>query len=304
MPFRLALLVAGASLAAGAIAQIAPGGVYSQAPKPPFATVEAAARGRTVISDGERALATIQVQNMMSRHEFYHAAGMNLEEVDALWVDRHGGNAATATFASPAWVMNGVETVRRAYGEENQRNREKAIKAIAALDPKVKDDPGFLGAGHEWVMHPSTTAVIEVAGDGKTAKGVWYSPGLGIMASTDGGRIGAGGHLFWEKYGGDFIKENGVWKIWHLQMAYDFVPDLPREMTNPTLASYGAKADIAPAAAKREAGEEMSGAMPPGFTKPAFSYPNYSPSRPGIIYPRLPEPYYTFAETFSYCNCR
>jgi hypothetical protein len=53
----------------------------------------------------------------------------------------------------------------------------------------------------------------------------------------------------------------------------------------------------------REAGERMGGAMPPGFQQPVYSYPSWSPKRAGLIYPRLPEPYYTFSETFSYCNC-
>ena len=52
----------------------------------------------------------------------------------------------------------------------------------------------------------------------------------------------------------------------------------------------------------REAGER-SDAMPAGFTKPLYSYPAYTPRRPGIIYPQLPQPYYTFSETFNYCNC-
>jgi hypothetical protein len=47
----------------------------------------------------------------------------------------------------------------------------------------------------------------------------------------------------------------------------------------------------------------MAQSLPPGFRKPTYSYPIWNPLRPGLIYPRLPEPYYTFSETFSYCNC-
>ncbi|ACM31326.1 nuclear transport factor 2 family protein [Agrobacterium rhizogenes] len=261
-------------------------------------------QSRLIIPAGERALAMWEVQNLMSRHEYYHAAGMNLEEVDALWVARHGPNATTATFASPVWVMNGIETIRRAYGEENQRNREKALKALAGIDLKIKDVPENYGAGHEWAMHTSTTPVIEVAGDGETAKGVWYSPGLGLETKFKGGKIGLNASMFWEKYAGDFINEDGVWKIWHLQMAYDLVPGLPQEMVDPIMLALGDMADTGPVEAAREAGERMSGALPPGFSQPVYSYPVYSPQRPGIMYPRLPEPYYTFSETFSYCNSR
>lgn len=252
------------------------------------------------ISNADRALAMLQVQNTMSRHAYYHATGDNLAEIDALWVDRNGANARTATFASPMWVMNGLEVVRRAYGEENQKRRADALTALAAVDPGVKDIPANLGAGHEWAMHTNTTPVIEVAGDGNTAKGVWYSPGMGLFTKIENGKAVVGGVFFWEKYGGDFIRENGVWKIWHLQMAYDFTPGLPREWTDPLAARSGISVTMGPGgAAPKEAGERMTD-MPPGFTKPKYSYPNFSPGRPGIIYPPLPVPYSTFSETFSY----
>ncbi|MFT4089447.1 MAG: nuclear transport factor 2 family protein [Asticcacaulis sp.] len=261
---------------------------------------------RVEISEGERAYAALQVQNVMSKHAYYHAAGMNLEEVDALWVSRNGKYASTATFASPMWVMNGLEVVRGAYGEENQRNREKALKALSATDPSVKDIPANYGAGHEWAMHTNTTAIIEVAGDGKTAKGVWYSPGIGLFTRIEDGRARAGGTFFWEKYAGDFVKENGVWKIWHLQMAYDFVPSLPEDWTDPLSLKPGEtlppKGERKPQETLVQAGERIT-ELPPGFLKPKYSYPLFTPERPGIIYPQLPEPYYTFKETFSYCNC-
>jgi hypothetical protein len=47
----------------------------------------------------------------------------------------------------------------------------------------------------------------------------------------------------------------------------------------------------------------MNGALPPGFSKPRYSYPAYSPQRPGIVYPQLPRPYQTWGETFNNCNC-
>jgi len=261
------------------------------------------AHGRPMIPDGRRALDTWAIQNTMSRHEFYHAAIRNLEEIDTFWVSRTGPFARSATFSSPGWVMNGIETVRRAYGQRSHSDAELALDAIRKVDPSITAED--YGAGSEWVMHTSTTPIIEIAGDGKTAKGVWYSPGIGLMGRTDNSKIGVTGTLFYEKYGGDFVKENGVWKIWHLQMAYDFTPSLPQEMVDAILASLGNMAAPAADATRspgREAGER-SAAMPEGFSKPIYSYPGYSPRRHSVIYPQLPQPYYTFSETFNYCNC-
>jgi len=263
----------------------------------------AVASERPTITKGEHAYIALQVQNTMSKHAYYHAAGMNLEEVDTLWVKRDGDLAESATFASPMWVMAGVETVRNAYGLENQKNRENALKAIQKIYPDLDFTEANLGAGHEWAMHTNTTPIIEVAGDGKTAKGVWYSPGVGLMAKIVGDDAQVGSVFFWEKYAADFALEDGKWKIWHLQMAYDFTPGFPSEMTDRFAKIVGEKdVEEGPGGPMREAGEREGG-LPPGFQKPAYSYPIYEPGRPGLIYPRLPEPYYTFAETFSYCNC-
>lgn len=268
------------------------------------AAVHATPPARPVISDGERAAATWAIQNIMSRHEFMHAAGRNLEEIDSMWVAKEGKFAATATFASPAWVMYGLDTIRRAYGMKSRDDAEAGLAKLAAIDSSVKKAPENYGAGAEWVMHTSTTPVIEIAGDGKSAQGAWYSPGIGVMPVFQDGKIHLQSMLFYEKYGGDFVKENGIWKIWHLQMAYDFVPGLPDSMLaqlNEQLGALALREPLKPIGG--EAGERMGGELPPGFRKPLYSYPAYSPRRASVIWPHLPKPYYTFGETYNNCNC-
>lgn len=80
-----------------------------------------------------------------------------------------------------------------------------AMKARFA-DPDEVQAPGILH------MHSMLSPVIEVAGDGRTAKGVWDSFGASVNGPDD-----IGGWLA-VKYGVDFVKEDGVWKIWHLQV--------------------------------------------------------------------------------------
>jgi hypothetical protein len=55
--------------------------------------------------------------------------------------------------------------------------------------------------------------VIEVAADGQTARAVFFSPGVDTNP-REGGTVTA--NWCWIKYGTDFIKEDGQWKIWHL----------------------------------------------------------------------------------------
>lgn len=277
----------------------------SGSPAPQVQATAGAAADRPTISDGERAAAALAVQNLMSRHEYMHAAGFNLEEIDEYWVSRDGKYASTATFGSPAWVMYGIDVIRKAYGEGSRATAEAALKQLSEIDPSVKNVPENFGAGAEWVMHTSTTPIIEIAGDGKTAQGTWYSPGVGVMPVYQDGKIHLQSMLFMEKYGGDFVKEDGVWKIWHLQMAYDFVPGLPEEMLSQLNAQLG---DLALGRPLKplggEAGERMEGPLPEGFRKPLYSYPSYSPQRVSVIWPKLPAPYYTFSESsYSNCNC-
>jgi hypothetical protein len=186
---------------------------------------------RSAFSDGEKAYAALQITNLMSKHCYYHAAGMHLEELADIWVDEKGPNAATAKFSSPNWTMVGISGIKKYYGQVNQENKRGELEDISKIYPEIKNIEENLGAGHEYAMHTTTTPVIEIAGDGKTAKGIWYSPGIGLSAKINGTNVSYGGTFFWEKYGADFIKENGEWKMWHCQMWYDWTPSFPTSMT-------------------------------------------------------------------------
>lgn len=275
-----------------------------------FSGAAIAAGKKPTISDGERAVATIQIQNLMSKHEYYHAAAFNLQEVEDLWVAEDGPNAKTAAFFSPAWVMQGVATVKAAYGEGHAGDVQTAFKALQEAYPELADlDPATADIGGEFAMHTSTTPIIEIAGDGQTAKGYWYSPGIGLTPHANGKSVTVGSIFFWEKYAGDFIKENGEWKIWHLGMSYDFTPSFPESMTAnlgngvaPEPVAGGPGGGEAPPQDNREKGEKMTaeeieaGGMLPN----PYKYEAWSPTRKNVIDPIFPEPYYTFSETFSY----
>jgi len=288
----------------------------------PSGSFAADAKNRPTISDAERALAMWQVQNTMSKHAYYHAAGLHLEELADIWVNENGSWASTATFASPNWIMKGVAAVKKYYGQANQDNKVKELENISKIYPEIKNEPANLGAGHEWAMHTLTTPIIEIAGDGKTAKAVWYSPGMGLSSRISGTNVTVGSTFFWEKYGADFVKEDGEWKIWHCQMFYDFTPSLPASMTA-NLGTGGGQAEQggpsggappggqgappgAPEGARGarggdaiEAGERMSAGAADMVDNPK-KYKSYSPTRVPEIMPQFPEPYYTFSETFSY----
>jgi hypothetical protein len=82
------------------------------------------------------------------------------------------------------------------------------------------DAPNRAGAGMAGMpkvgmmpLHLMVNPVIEVAGDGQTAQAVFVASG--IVASRD--RQTGGPRCMWEwnRYGDDFIKEDGKWWLWH-----------------------------------------------------------------------------------------
>jgi hypothetical protein len=218
---------------------------------------------KPVISDGERSRATWDVQNIMSKHNYYHAVGMHAQELKDIWVKEDGIFASSATFGNPQRIMVGIDTIKADYGKST----------------------GPTGKG-SWAMHLNTTPVIEVAGDGKTAKGIWYSPGVSV-----GFRDGvASGGWWWEKYGADFVKEDGEWRLWHIQMYYDHTPTISSKTgstiwTTPPQSGGG--------------GETQ---MQDGWVPNPNPYQIWGPDYVPELRPQLPEPYYTFTETFSYCE--
>lgn len=80
------------------------------------------------------------------------------------------------------------------------------IKKMYSTMIEAKPAPGTM------FEHQLTTPVIQVAGDGQTAKGLWFSPGHETTPDEHGKLIP---NWCWGKFGADFIKEDGKWKIWH-----------------------------------------------------------------------------------------
>ena len=128
-----------------------------------------------------------EIQNLMGRNQYKHTAGMHRETAEAFALDTPGVRTEVADWG----VYEGREGVER--------------MVIGVHEHHMEDTRGLM------FMHPLTTPVIEIAGDGKTAKAVWISPGHETVYVE--GKLKA--YWAWCKYGVDFVKENGKWKIWH-----------------------------------------------------------------------------------------
>ena len=116
-------------------------------------------------------------------------------------------------------AYTGAASVKAYYDACHDRNALVA-KLMQKRFPDVlggKSDDKIYGVG-PFKVKPMACPVIEVAGDGKTAKGLWYSIGNEAMAQADGtARV----QWMLGKVAADFIREEDGWKIWHLVMEHD-----------------------------------------------------------------------------------
>ena len=183
-------------------------------------------------------------------------------------------------------AYKGAEAVAAYYAACHDRNALVA-KLMQQRFPEVlgdKSDEEIYGIG-PFKVKPMACPVIEVAGDGKTAKGLWYCQG----AYNDVETSGPVAHWTWGYFAADFVKEDDGWKIWHLQYLNDVdcicgQSWVEEQKPYPDLPEFAPLADF----------------HYPEYTVKQEFRPLYSAQRPVTLCPEIPQPYATFAETFSY----
>ena len=240
----------------------------------------------------QRSLDVQDIQNVMSRHAWYYSSGQHDRELRELFaldmpdVSWSNGNEW--------WV--GKDLLVNYYVTYFDEFRMRDLRAFAEQHPEVEIKPENLGAGTS-MFHTNSTPVIEVAGDGKTAKGIWYS--IGQVTQTPGGTQTP--TYMWERYGVDFIKVDGEWKIWHFMVLTDWAAAPGQSWVGG--AGFGGPppggpppGGQAPGGPGGQAGE--SGAAPAAnVTAPREKPAPFAPPAETLF---IPVPYQSFSETVSY----
>jgi hypothetical protein len=257
---------------------------------------DSGSKGMTEKELAQLAVDIHEINNLMSLHAWYHAASMNDVELNEIWSKKDD-----IVWAQNSGYWIGPKAIKEYYGKTVSRESTKG----------------------QFVWHTITTPVVEVARDRKTAKGVWYTPG--VVGGFDMGSF----NWMFEKYGVDFVREDGVWKVWHMHVYTDAAwplngtitagsgggPGGPPAGGAPGAGAAGARAGAPPAGAPAGApgggrqgetiGAEAS-AAPPGMgagpTKSKQNYKEVSPTTEEKLVPRPPVPYNTWSETWSYVD--
>ena len=194
-----------------------------------------------------------QIRNLMGRYEYYHTAKMHKETVRLFALERDDIFIDNVSLG----VYKGPQGIKRFFKDFHE-----------VLDG---DRKGSL------CIHTLTTEVIEVAKDGQTAKGLWFSPGL--ETREENGKLEA--YWVWGKYAVDFIKVDGEWKFWHFYITDNIQCDYHHSWIE-----------------SRESKENIL--SDPRIPKPdgpsRYTLTTYSLNHIEQLIPPIPEPYDTFEE--------
>lgn len=213
------------------------------------------------------------IENIMGNYTFLTCYKRQSDHFEKFWTK----NEPVITLNNGKYV--GYDAVKAFFVDYNNEQTKWANEVMRGLYPEElagKSDEEIWGVGSNTVLN-FTTPLIEVAFDGKTAKGIWYVFGATTEVYSDGPKAA------WNfgRCAVDFVKEDGKWKVWHMLMATDF--------ECPIGGNWG-----------RDKMPARDGAAIPAPTETGEFYKSYSAEFVSIVNPRLPEPYPTFSETFSY----
>lgn len=255
--------------------------------KPSADTRIAALEGRLaqLTLQAERAHDRAAVENLFGRYMTLHNAFRDPEII-------------------PLWVKKGTPDVRAQYSNNGVYTNWDNIMSYHAQRP---NPPGKL------IYHFVASPIIEVAADGKTAKGMWLMSGLesGLTApesakgapdfmyeknvTVDGKKVWM--HTVYAKYGVDFIKQDGQWKIWHFHCF-----EVARAPYGTGWIPFAAMAqDVSFGDDLMYFGEDGKPVMMPKPDGPATIRHNpYRTDKGQTLDLKPPVPYRTFSETFAY----
>lgn len=231
----------------------------------------------------ERQQSYFDILNLMGRYQYLHTGG----QMDVIGRELF------------AWDQ---PDARCEYGPLGVFGPEKSLAFFDAMTElftqgKGQCLPGLLE------IHQITTPVVEVAGDNRTAKGLWMSTGAILMLRDPGAEEGRS--FTWDtgKYAVDFLNTPAGWKIWHLHVCDMWRTSFDEDpVAHAGQAQYGTtQAMIDDYNARAAAGETVTPfGMPVIPDGPTTFHYSYAADSVAPREPRPPVPYETFSDTFSY----
>ena len=222
------------------------------------------------------------IENLVGKMTYYGIHCWDYKIWDEMWAKK----AEDVTLGFNNGYYKGAEAIEGYYKAtmELLKLRTEVVKAANPDKFEGKRVEEIFGAGSLDVNN-FTTPIVELAEDMQTAKGLWYY----MRGNTNYDETGIATYHQWGWMGIDFIYEDGAWKIWHMVNAEDLnfragTTWVEKAEPLPVLPEYAAIADFK-------------------FPEPNVSaevYELWHDRRKNVDFPGVPQPYHSFADTFTY----
>ena len=163
------------------------------------------------------AAASQEVENVKAAHTYYHGRADATSEWANLWSRSENCSWAHAFGRMRGFdqVWYGSVTRYDAQAMENWLEMYEIYPEIGGKDPRPLMEAS---------VHTLVTDVIEVAADGQSARGSFITPGVIHSRLTPDQEKYC--NILWERYGSDFVLEDGKWVYLHEQVC----PDIPGKL--------------------------------------------------------------------------
>lgn len=236
----------------------------------------------------EQALASQQVEKLHGKHNYFHARNFSAEEWSTIW-----SQSDNTAWAHGFGRMRGFDqiwynsvTMYDYSVYETYIDLVQMFPEIGGLDPRPV---------MELSMHTLVNGIIEVAEDGKTARSSFVTPGM--LYDCINSMAVKQGISFWERYGSDFVCEDGAWKYLHEHVCPDF--GMPFDFVNMAADEY-----------ERAVNPALGGPMAPPagrddrveLADPGPLHQKYSIFQPVQNTVPWPEPYVSMDDQHSYAT--
>lgn len=154
----------------------------------------------------ERMEAINSIQNLISKMDYMFEGGMY--EARMAYIAKKAQGVIVEIGARG--VFEGYESARRTLVDSEKYYERSHGAGMKKAFPNAKFSSDFAGKLESNLIG---SPAIEIAGDGKTAKGVWRS--LQTVGKMHDNEDKPHAMWIWWQIGADFVKEDGEWKIWH-----------------------------------------------------------------------------------------
>jgi len=225
------------------------------------------------------------VEYLHAKHVYLHGGAHELEEYGGIW-----SRSDYISWAHSFGRWRGFKAVFWGHVADYNWRQVSPYEKMFDLVPEIAWLKDFRSLG-EVAMHALGNDIIETADDGQTARGSFLTPG--VISSALQPNMKWRGFALWERYGSDFVYEDGEWKYLHEQVCPDASGAF--DVTNAGVETY--KNLVNPPPAKQPPAEAQRDMR---LTDPGPLHYSYTPVQTVQNTVPWPEPYKTMDNDNTY----